>query len=120
MDAVTPYSLSYGRSGLQQSLRRSLSSGGAALRIIPVVNHKRGRSVCANHLEAPTDGANVSVLKALRRCILNPRVVERALGLGVADIESSGAIEERCRRALARDFAQVEVELLFHGTFAAA
>jgi hypothetical protein len=74
--------------------------------------HRRGRSVCHNHLEAPMLMADDAVLDAVEQYVLNEAVVERAIRTAAAEIvNGGGGRQDRDRRDRDRKVTAVEQEI---------
>lgn len=71
----------------------------------------RGRAVCANTLTVPQERADLTVLRAIERDVLDPQVVEAALMLALDQLTQSDTTSTARREELRAELARLETEL---------
>ena len=73
--------------------------------------HKRGRAICANRLEAPMHRADEAILGSLRRYVLDPEVVHRAVHEATVELQASLNQPDPDHANYAAELTQVDREL---------
>src|SRR5207237_3677074 len=74
-------------------------------------NWSRGPSVCANTLTVPQDRADLTVLRAIERDVLDPEIVEAALFVSLQQLAHPDTASATRRDALSDELARLEAEL---------
>jgi site-specific DNA recombinase len=75
-------------------------------------NWSRGSSVCSNTLTVPQDRADLAVLRAIERDVLDPDVVETGLTLALQELTQASRGTAARREELRADLIRIEAELV--------
>ena len=78
-------------------------------------NWSRGSSVCSNTLTVVQERADLAVLRAIERDVLDPEVVETGLALALQELTQSGTGAAARRDELKAEFTRIEAELARYG-----
>src|SRR5438093_515115 len=78
-------------------------------------NWSRGSSVCSNTLTVVQERADLAVLRAIERDVLDPEVVETGLALALQELTQSGTGTAARRDELKAEFTRIEAELARYG-----
>jgi hypothetical protein len=75
-------------------------------------NWSRGSSVCSNTLTVPQDRADLAVLPAIERDVLDPDLVETGLTLALQELTQAGRGTAARREELRAELIRIEAELV--------
>jgi hypothetical protein len=73
-------------------------------------HHQRGGTVCVNGLEAPMEITDHAVLDSIKRDLLRPAIVERAIELALDELRPGAAMDQR-RAELVAETRRLDAEL---------